>query len=99
MSFWHFVLLFFAMAFGIGALAIVMEHLQKMASIKAQARAQHSEAVERRLEELAQQVAELRQMHTEHVLSIDSHIQHLDYKLSALESRLEQIEQRQNVGR
>jgi len=98
-SFWHFALLFFMMAFGIGALAIIMEHFQKMASLKAQARAQHSEALERRLEEMAQQVAELRQMHTDHVLSIDSHIQHLDYKLSALESRIEQVEQRQSVGR
>ncbi|MEJ5250772.1 MAG: hypothetical protein HPY54_08695 [Chthonomonadetes bacterium] len=99
MSFWHVVLLFFGMAFGVGALAIFLEHLQKIAVIKAQARSQHDDEVRRRLEELARQVAEIRQMHTDHVLNLDSHLQHLEYKLSALESRLEQVEQAQQVHR
>lgn len=97
MSFWHAFLFFFGMAFGVGALAIFLEHLQKIAAIKAQARSQHDDEVRRRLEELAGQVAEIRQMHTDHVLNLDSHLQHLEYKISALESRLEQAEQAQQV--
>lgn len=95
MDFWTATIAFFGMAFGIGAIAIVLEHLQKIAAIKAQAKGRHDEEVNRRLEELAQQIRELRQMHTDHVLSVDSHIQHLDYKLSALEGRIERTEQSQ----
>lgn len=99
MSFWEASLLFFGMAFGVGALAIFLEHLQKMAAIKAQAKSRHDEELRRKIDELAQQVTEIRQMHTDHMLNLDSHLQHLEHQISALQSRLEQVEQAQQVHR
>jgi thioester reductase-like protein len=99
MDFWEVVLLFFGMAFGVGALAMVLEHLQKIAAIKAQVKDRQYQDALRRLEELAQQVQQIRQMHTDHVLGMDSHLQHLEYRLSSLESRIEQMEQEQHVHR
>ncbi|GIV20735.1 MAG: hypothetical protein KatS3mg023_2486 [Armatimonadota bacterium] len=93
MNFWEASLVFFGMVFSVGALAIFLEHLQKTATIKAMARGQQHQDIQRKLEELAQQIAEIRQMHADHVLGVDSHIQHLEYKLSALENRIEQMEQ------
>ncbi|MGQ9488488.1 MAG: hypothetical protein ACUVTY_11275 [Armatimonadota bacterium] len=99
MGFGEAFVLFFGMAFGIGGLAIVLEHLQKIAAIKAQAKDRHYEDIKRRLEELTQQVTEIRQMHTDHVLNLDSHLQHLEYKISALEGQVEQMEQAQQLCR
>lgn len=93
MNFWEASLVFFGMVFSVGALAIFLEHLQKIATIKAQVKSQQHQDVQRKLEELTQQIAELRQMHTEHVLNIDDHLKHLEYKLSTLENRIEQMEQ------
>ena len=92
-NFWEFSLVFFAMAFAVGALAIFLEHMQKIAAIRLQARSQLHQDVQRKLDELSQQIAEIRQIHADHVLGIDSHIQHIDDRLSALENRIEQIEQ------
>lgn len=99
MGFWEAALVFFGMVFSVGALAIVLEHLQKIASIKAQVKDKQYQDALRRLEELAQQVQEIRQMHTEHVLNTDDHLHHLEYKLSALEERIQQIEQGQILRR
>ena len=93
MNVWMVMLTIFVLAFGVGALAIFLEHLQKMAGIRAQMKEEQSHQMQHRLAELAQQVAELRQMHLDHALGIDSHIQHLDYRLSSLETRIEQLEQ------
>lgn len=81
--------------FLLGALAILLDHLQTMAKVRAKNAQQQDETLERRLGELAQQVEQLRQMHTDYVLNMDSHLQHLEYKLSAFEQRLEQLESQQ----
>ncbi|MGQ9879712.1 MAG: hypothetical protein ACUVSV_02465 [Armatimonadota bacterium] len=48
MGFGEAFVLFLGMAFGIGGLAIVLEHLQKIAAIKAQAKDRHYEDIKRR---------------------------------------------------
>jgi len=96
-NFWEASLVFFGMVFFVGALAIFLEHLQKIASIKAEVKDRNYQHTLRRIEELAQQIQEMRQMHTDHVLNMDDHLQHLEHRLSALESRVEQIQQEQQV--
>lgn len=79
----------------LGALAILLDHIQTMAKVRAQNAQQRDEALQHRMEELVQQVEQLRQMHTDYVLNMDSHLQHLEFKLSAVEQRLEQLESQQ----
>ncbi|GIV15301.1 MAG: hypothetical protein KatS3mg022_0736 [Armatimonadota bacterium] len=97
MGFWEATLIVFGMAFSVGALAIFLEHLQKIASIKAQVKDRHYQHTLRKIEELAQQMEQIRQMHTDHVLNMDDHLKHLEYRLSALENRVEQIQQEQQA--
>ncbi|MGC8784073.1 MAG: hypothetical protein ACP5RN_06780 [Armatimonadota bacterium] len=97
MNFWEASLVFFGMAFLVGALAIFLEHLQKIASIKAQVKDRNYQHTLRRIEELAQQIQEMRRIHTDHVLNMDDHLQHLEYRLAALEGRVEQIQQEQQI--
>lgn len=97
MGFWDVALAVFGMAFSVGALAIVLEHFQKIAAIKAQVRDKSYRDALRRVDELAQQLEQIRQTHADYVLDIDSHLKHLEYKISALEERIQQMEQQQVV--
>lgn len=95
MNIWLMMIIFFVLTFGVIALAMFLEHVQKMATLRAQGKSSEYEHLKHQLAALTQQVAELRQMHTDYALGIDSHLQHLDYRLSSLENRIEQLEQQQ----
>ncbi len=79
------VVVLFAMVFGVGALAILMEHLQKMARIRADARAKANRQLEEALQAIRQEVAELRDTTTRYDLSFDTALQRMEARIARLE--------------
>jgi polyhydroxyalkanoate synthesis regulator phasin len=86
--------------FGVGALAIITEHLQKMAQI----RRSHAtdESYDRVMQTLAQVQHELKQLRdttSEYDLSFDTALQRIESRVSHIEQRVHQLEQQTGTQR
>ena len=88
MPFGTVVIVFFAMVFAVGALAMLMEHMQKMARIRSDAPRRIGTQVEDALRALRQEMADLRDTTTKYDLSFDTALQRLDARVSQLEHRV-----------
>jgi len=86
------IVLIFAMIFGVGAIAILAEHFQKMAKIRADAQQKQSREVLEAVEALRRDVAELRDTTTKYDLSFDTALQRLENRVAQLEDRARAIE-------
>jgi polyhydroxyalkanoate synthesis regulator phasin len=87
------ILIFFAMAFGVGVIAIIAEHFQKIAQIKADAQKRASGEMANVIEALRREVAQLRDTTTNYDLSFDSALQRLESRVERLEGRVSANEQ------
>ena len=75
----------FGLAFGVGGLAILLEHLQKMAKIKAESNRVGSAEVAQAIDSLRKEIADLRDTTTKYDLSFDSALQRLEGRVGRLE--------------
>jgi len=75
----------FGLAFGIGGLAIILEHFQKMAKIRSQASAAGAADVAKALDAMRKEIADLRDTTTRYDLSFDSALQRLESRVAHLE--------------
>lgn len=73
------------MIFGIGGLAILLEHFQKIAKIKADSDAAGNTRVAEALDSIRREIAELRDTTTRYDLSFDSALQRLESRVAHLE--------------
>jgi biopolymer transport protein ExbB/TolQ len=77
----------------VGALAIITEHIQKLARIKADAEKRTDRRTGEALEALRQEVAALRDTTTQYDLSFDAALQRLESRLGHVEERVARLEQ------
>jgi hypothetical protein len=78
---------FFGMVFGVGAIAVITEHFQRMARIKAEGRNKGQQDVLAAIDALRREVASLRDTTTSYDLSFDTALQRVEARVAALESR------------
>lgn len=83
----------FVMIFGIGIIAVLAEHFQKMAKIRADAQKKQSRDVLDAIAALRQEVADLRDTTTKYDLSFDTALQRLEGRVTQLEGRLQAAEE------
>jgi hypothetical protein len=94
------VLVIFAMGAGLGAIAIITEHFQKLAQIRAKARAGADEGAAKSIDELRREIMALRETATQYDVSFDAALQRLEQRVAQMELRLSSVEQNQTrVGR
>lgn len=86
------VLLVFSMVFGVGAIAIIAEHFQKMAQIRAQARLRTQDAALKAIDELRLELASLRDTTTRYDVSFDTALQRIEERVGRMEHRLSALE-------
>lgn len=84
-----------AMVLGVGVIAIVSEHFQKMARIRAQGRGATNDAVMRAIEDLRREVSGLRDTTTQFDVSFDTALQRLEGSVVQLDRRVSAVEQNQ----
>jgi cell division protein FtsI/penicillin-binding protein 2 len=87
------VIIIFGMILGVGAIAIVTEHLQKMAQIKARGQQRGNEEIVKAVEMLRREVAQLRDTTTQYDVSFDAALQRLESRVANLETRTRALEQ------
>jgi hypothetical protein len=86
MGFPAFVLiLVFGFAFGVGGLAIILEHFQKLAKIKAETHSVGNAEIAQALDSVRREIAELRETTTRYDLSFDSALQRLEGRVANIE--------------
>jgi hypothetical protein len=73
------------MIFGVGGLAILLEHFQKIAKIKADSNAAGNAQVADALDSIRREIGELRDTTTRYDLSFDSALQRLESRVAHLE--------------
>lgn len=88
-----FVLLIVAMSLGIGAVAIILEHFQKMAKIREKASDTARREMKGLLEKLAREMAELRDTTTQYDMSFDAALQRMESRMANVERRVGEVEQ------
>lgn len=77
--------------FGIGGLALLLEHFQKLAKIKANTPGFGNVDVEQALDSLRREIADLRDTTTRYDLSFDSALQRLESRVANLEQSSRRI--------
>ena len=80
---WVFVA---AMVFGVGAIAVITEHMQKMAKIRVEQHAHGSREVMDAVESLRREVADLRETTTRYDMSFDMALQRMESRVAKLEA-------------
>lgn len=88
------IIVIFAVVLVISAMAIITEHLQKMAKIKAQGQQRGNEEILKAVETLRREVAQLRDTTTQYDVSFDSALQRIESRVESLERRVHGVEQR-----
>lgn len=78
------------MVFGTGMIAVVTEHFQKMAKIRANGADKHSEEVMGAIAALREEVSRLRDTTTQYDMAFDAALQRLDSRVKHLEQSAEQ---------
>jgi hypothetical protein len=84
---WFTISLSIFMVCGIGILAIVLEYMKKMETIKMGIRQEGSKEVMTAIESLRQEVAELRDTTTRYDLSFDTALQRMESRIGHLETQ------------
>lgn len=86
--------------FGVGALAIITEHLQKMAQIRhSHATDESHDRVMQTLAEVQLELKQLRDTTSEYDLSFDTALQRIESRVSHIEQRVQQLEQQTGTQR
>src|SRR3989442_1419990 len=75
------------MVFGVGAIAVVTEHFQKMAKIRANAEGKDRKAITEAIEDLRRELCDLRDTTTKYDMSFDSALQRLESRMNHMEQR------------
>ncbi len=83
------------MVMGVGAIAIITEHFQKIAQIKAKARSGADDATREALDALRRDVSALRDTTTQYDVSFDTALQRLEQNVAQMDRRLSTVEQQQ----
>lgn len=94
------IVLVIGIIFGVGALAIITEHLQKMAQIRrSHAPDESYDRVMETLTEVQRALKELRDTTSEYDLSFDTALQRIESRVSHIEQRVNQLEQQAGTQR
>ncbi len=80
--------LVFAMAFGVGAIAIISEHFQKMAQIRAHSQGSNNQQVLDAIAEIRRELTNLRDTTTKYDMSFDTALQRLESRVAHVEQRV-----------
>src|SRR5687768_12755395 len=75
------------LVFGVGALAVLTEHLQNMAKIQAQSPRHDQSEILAVVEELRREIADLRDTSTHYDMSFDAALQRMESRVAHLERR------------
>src|ERR1051325_8256178 len=92
MPFAVMIIVIVGMSLGVGAIAIVTEHFQKMAKIRAQVPARGSQPVLEAIEAIRKEVADLRDTSTKYDMSFDAALQRMESRLTHVEQRVNRFE-------
>jgi predicted nucleic acid-binding Zn-ribbon protein len=94
------IIVIIGIIFGVGALAIITEHLQKMAQIRrSHAPAESNTRLLETLTEIQHEVKLLRETTSEFDLSFDTALQRIESRVSNIEQRVNNLEQQTGIQR